>query len=62
MYWDLGGVLSQQSHHVDFFSEKLNAAKQCYDVYDREFYVIVQSLASLDLASLFATKGVYSIL
>jgi len=29
---------------ITFFSEKLNEAKQRYDVYDRELYVVVQSL------------------
>ena len=27
----IGGVLSQESHHIAFFSEKLNEAKQRYD-------------------------------
>jgi len=40
----IGDVLSQESHLVAFFSEKLNAAKQRYGVYDQEFYVVVQSL------------------
>ena len=39
----IGGVLSQDNHPIAFFSEKLNEAKQSYDVYDRELYVVVQS-------------------
>lgn len=40
----IGGVLSQESHPVAFFSEKLNDAKQRYSTYDKEFYAIVQTL------------------
>jgi len=40
----IGDVLSQENHPIVFFSEKLNEAKQHYDVYDRELYVVVQSL------------------
>ena len=37
----IGGVLSQDGHHVAYFSEKLNDAKQCCSTYDKEFYVVV---------------------
>lgn len=40
----IGGVLSQRNRIVDFFSEKLNVAKQKYSSYDLELYAIVQSL------------------
>jgi hypothetical protein len=31
----LDGVLSQEHHFVDYFSEKLNKAKQKYSTYDK---------------------------
>ena len=37
----IGGVLSQEKHHVAYFSEKLNDARQRYSTYDKEFYAIV---------------------
>ena len=40
----VGGVLSQDGHPVEFFSEKLDDTKRRYENYDREFYAIVQSL------------------
>lgn len=40
----MGSVLIQDSHHVAYFSEKLNEAKQQYSSYDKEFYVVVQFL------------------
>ena len=40
----IGGVLSQESHPIAFFSEKLDYAKRQYFTYDKEFYAIVQSL------------------
>ena len=36
--------MSQEGHPIAFFSEKLNDAKRRYFTYDKEFYVIVQSL------------------
>lgn len=39
------GVLSQESHPVAYFSEKLNDAKQKYTTYDKEFYAVVQALS-----------------
>ena len=41
----IGGVLSQEGHPIAFFSEKLNDAKRRYSTYEKEFYVIVQSLS-----------------
>ena len=41
------GVLSQEGHPIAFFSEKLNDAKLKYSTYDKEFYVIVQTLRYL---------------
>ena len=43
----IGGVLSQEGHPIAFFSEKLNNAKLKYSTYDKEFYVIVQTLRYL---------------
>ena len=40
----IGGVLSQESHPVAYFSEKLNDARQRYSTYDKEFYAIIQAL------------------
>ena len=40
----IGGVLSQESHPVAYFSEKLSDAKLRYSTYDKEFYAVVQSL------------------
>ena len=38
---DIGGLLSQECHPIDYFSEKLNEAKQKYSTYDKEFYAVV---------------------
>ena len=38
----IGGVLSQESKPIAFFSEKLNGAKLNYCTFDLEFYAIVQ--------------------
>jgi hypothetical protein len=40
----IGGVLSQQRHHIAYFSEKLNETRRRYPAYDLELYAIVQSL------------------
>jgi len=40
----IGSVLSQEKHHVAYFSEKLNDARQRYSTYDKEFYAVVQAL------------------
>lgn len=40
----IGAVLSQESHPIAFFSEKLNNAKIRYSTYDKEFYAIVRAL------------------
>ena len=40
----IGVVLSQDTHLVSYFSEKLNEAKVRYFNYDREVYVVVQAL------------------
>nr|GEW55560.1 hypothetical protein [Tanacetum cinerariifolium] len=37
-------VLSQLGRPIAYFSEKLNAAKQKYTTYDKEFYAIVRTL------------------
>lgn len=37
----IGAVLSQQSKHVAFYSEKIAGAKSRYSTYDSEFYVII---------------------
>lgn len=38
----IGGILSQESHLIANFSKILNKAKQRYNVYDQEFYVVMQ--------------------
>ena len=43
----VGGVLSQEKHHVAYFSKKLNDTRQRYSTYDKEFYVVVQALRYL---------------
>jgi len=40
----IGGVFSQEKHPIVFFSEKLSGAKPNYCTYNKEFYVVVQSL------------------
>ena len=40
----IGGVLSQDGHLVEFFSEKLNDVRLLYSMYDKEFYVVIQAL------------------
>ncbi|GJZ70532.1 retrovirus-related pol polyprotein from transposon 17.6 [Tanacetum coccineum] len=40
----IGGVISQKSRPVAFFSEKLNDTRRKYSTYDKEFYAIVRSL------------------
>jgi len=40
----IGGVLSQESHPVAYFSEKLNDARQRYSTYDKKFYAVIQTL------------------
>ena len=40
----IGRVLSQESHPIAFFSEKLNEAKLKYSTYDKKLYAVVQAL------------------
>ena len=40
----MGAVLSQEKRPITYFNEKLNEAKQKYSSYDKELYVVVQSL------------------
>ena len=40
----IGGVLSQDGHPVEFFSEKLNDVRLWYSTYDKEFYAVIQAL------------------
>ena len=40
----IGGVEPKKNHPIAFFSKKLNGAKQCCYIYDRELYAVVQSL------------------
>ena len=37
-------VLSQESHHIAFFSEKLNEARLKYFTYDKKLYAVVLAL------------------
>ena len=41
---NIGGVLSQESHTIVFFSEKLPDAKRRYSFYELGFYTVVQAL------------------
>ncbi|PKI54075.1 hypothetical protein CRG98_025569 [Punica granatum] len=40
----IGAVLSQNSKPIAFFNEKLTGAKVRYNIYDMEFYAVVQAL------------------
>jgi hypothetical protein len=40
----IGAILSQDSRHVAYFSEKMNETKRKYSTYDKEFYAIIQAL------------------
>ena len=40
----IGGVLSQDGHPFEFFSEKLNDVRFRYSTYDKEFYAVIQAL------------------
>jgi len=40
----IGGVLTQQSRPIAYFSEKLCDSKRKYSTYDKEFYAIIRSL------------------
>ena len=40
----IGGVLSQESYLVAYFSEKLNDARQRYSTYNKKFYAVIQVL------------------
>ena len=40
----IGGVLSQEGHPIEYFSEKLNDVRLRYSTYDREFYAVIQAL------------------
>ncbi|XP_022853628.1 uncharacterized protein LOC111375074 [Olea europaea var. sylvestris] len=44
----IGGVLSQESHPIAYFNEKLNDAKQRYSTYNKELYIVVQELDTTD--------------
>ena len=44
-FWlTVGAVLNQEAKPIAYFSEKLNEARKKYSSYDKEFYVVVQSL------------------
>ena len=40
----IGGVLSQEGHPIEYFSESLNDVRLRYSTYDREFYAVIQAL------------------
>ena len=40
----IGAVLNQEDKPIAYFSEKLNESRRKYSSYDKEFYVVVQSL------------------
>ncbi|XP_078443769.1 uncharacterized protein LOC144713142 [Wolffia australiana] len=55
----VGGVLSQEGHPVEFFSEKLDDMKRRYENYDREFYAILKEayVDYLDFEKIFLAVG-----
>ena len=40
----MGAMFNQEDKPIAYFSEKLNEARKKYSSYDKEFYVVVQSL------------------
>lgn len=40
----IGAILTQEGKPLEFFSEKLSEAKQCYPPYDLEFYALVRAI------------------
>jgi hypothetical protein len=40
----IGAVLSQEGRPIEFFSEKLNEARQKWTTYELEFYAVIQAL------------------
>jgi len=42
----IGGVLSQESHPVAYFSKKLNDARQRYSTYGKKFYAVIRLCAT----------------
>lgn len=54
------GVLSQESHLVAYFSEKLNDTRYRCSTNDKEFYVVVQSLCHWQYYSLQLEFVLYS--
>ncbi|XP_020675785.1 uncharacterized protein LOC110094799 [Dendrobium catenatum] len=40
----IGAVLSQEGKHVEYFSEKLSAARQRWSAYEQELYAVVRAL------------------
>lgn len=40
----IGGVLSQQGHPIEYFSEKLSSSRQAWSTYEQELYALVRAL------------------
>lgn len=40
----IGAVFSQERRPIEFFSENLSAARQCWSTYEQEFYAIIRAL------------------
>ncbi|XP_022889046.1 uncharacterized protein LOC111404479 [Olea europaea var. sylvestris] len=53
----IGGVLSQERHHIAYFSEKLNDAKQRYSIYDKDLYAVAWPLDRIFASLFFCLKA-----
>ena len=40
----IGIVLKQEGHPIEFFSEKLNEARQKWTTYEQELFAVIQAL------------------
>lgn len=45
---EIGAILSQEGHPVEYFSEKISEFRQKWTTYELEFYAIVRALKHLE--------------